>query len=52
MILVDVSVTKTVDKLTSTETANLGKHAGKQRVACNVEGDSEAHVTGALVHLA
>lgn len=52
VIFIDMSISEDMDELTSFKAADLSKHAGKQSVAGDVEGHSEAHVAGSLVHLA
>jgi hypothetical protein len=51
MVTVDVGVSQYMDELSSLQAADLGEHAGEQRVAGNVEGDTETHIAGSLIHL-
>ena len=52
VILVYMRISEAVNKLTSSEPAYLSKCTRQQCVAGNVEGNSQPHITGALVHLA
>ena len=52
MVRVDVGVPKHMNEFASLETADLCKHAGKQRIARDIEWNAETQVTAALVHLA
>ena len=52
VIAVHVRVAEGVHEFAALEAANLGQHAGQERVGRDVEGDAEAHVAGSLIHLA
>lgn len=49
---VDVGVSHDVCEASRHQVAHVGEHVREKRVACNVEGDAEAHVAGPLVELA
>mmetsp|Transcript_27304 Transcript_27304/g.73803 ORF Transcript_27304/g.73803 Transcript_27304/m.73803 type:complete len:383 (+) Transcript_27304:427-1575(+) len=52
VVCVDVGVPHHVHKLTRLQVADLGHHAGEQRVGGDVEGHPQAYVARALVHKA
>jgi hypothetical protein len=47
-----MSVSETVHELPAPEAGDLCDEASKESIACDVEGNPQAHVAGALVHLA
>lgn len=49
VVLVDVGVSQHMDKLSRFESCHLCNPTSQQRVACDVEGDSESNVAAPLV---
>ena len=52
VVAVHMRIADHVDKVAALEPGDVREQAGEQRVARNVEGDAEAEVGRALVHLA
>jgi len=52
VILVDVSITEGVDEVARLESSSTADQQSEESIRGNVEGDTEAHIAGALVELA
>lgn len=52
MIQIDMRVSHDMDKLARFKVTHPSNHDCQQGVTGNVEGDTQSHITGSLVHLA